>query len=160
MTAAARILRARVRDGVGPGPIAPRAIGVRRPAIACDHGHVIDSPVRMVLAALLVLSLASACEREQKAIERDLPASRVERARGDAQAVASAVRMYSATFGSLPDTLETLTTQTTKDGVSGGPFLRVLPTPPAGWSAYRYERKDDGTFSVTSAGEGNSVTVQ
>ena len=138
-----------------PARLAPRA----RP-VACDHGHVIDSPVRTVLVALLVLLLASACEREQKAIERDLPASRVERARGDAQTIAGAIRLYSTTFGALPDTLETLTTQTTKDGVSGGPFLRVLPTPPAGWSAYRYERKDDGTFSVTSAGEGKSVTVQ
>jgi hypothetical protein len=118
--------------------------------------------VRAVLAALLVVTLAAACEQPQqvqKAVERDLPSARIERARGDAQAIAGAVNMYATSFGTLPDELDVLTRETTKDGLVGGPYLVAVPAPPPGWSEYRYERKDDGTFAVTSAGDGTSVTA-
>ena len=118
--------------------------------------------MRVVLTALLVVTLTAACEQPQqvqKAVERDLPAVRVERARGDAQVIASAIHMYATNFGALPDALDVLTRETTKDGVVGGPYLVVVPAPPPGWSEYRYERKADGTFAVTSAGDGTRVTA-
>ena len=59
----------------------------------------------VVLIALLSLGLG-ACEREQKGISQDLPAARATKARADAQAIASAVRQYQATFGSLPESIE------------------------------------------------------
>jgi len=118
--------------------------------------------VRAVLVALLVVTLTAACEQPQqvqKAVERDLPSARVERARGDAQAIAGAIHMYATNFGTLPEALDVLTRETTKDGVVGGPYLIVVPAPPSGWAEYRYERKADGTFVVTSAGDGTSVTA-
>jgi hypothetical protein len=118
--------------------------------------------VRAVLAVLLVVTLTAGCEQPQqvqKAVERDLPSARVERARGDARAIAGAVNMYATHVGTLPDALDELTRETTKDGVVGGPYLVVVPAPPSGWAEYRYERKADGTFAVTSAGDGTSVTA-
>jgi hypothetical protein len=118
--------------------------------------------IRAALAALLVVTLTAACEQPQqvqKAVERDLPSARVERARGGAQSIAVAIHMYATNFGALPDSLDDLTRETAKDGVVGGPFLVVVPAPPSGWAEYRYERKADGTFAVTSAGDGISVTA-
>jgi hypothetical protein len=118
--------------------------------------------VRAVLAALLVVTLTAACEQPQQvqeAVEKDLPSTRIERARGDVQTVAIAVYMYATNFGTLPDSLDVLTRETTQDGIVGGPYLVVVPAPPSGWSEYRYERKADGTFAVTSAGDGTSVTA-
>jgi hypothetical protein len=117
--------------------------------------------MRAVLAIALLLTALLGCEREKRAIEEDLPASRIERARADARVIADAILLYSATFdGALPDSLTALTMQTTKDGTAAGPFLRSIPEPPLGWSAYRYERKRDGSFSVTSSsGDGLSVSA-
>ncbi len=118
--------------------------------------------MRAALAALLVVTLTAACEQPQqvqKAVEKDLPSTRIERARGDAQAIASAVHMYATNFGTLPDSLDVLTRETTQDGIVGGPYLVVVPASPPGWSEYRYERKVDGTFAVTSAGDGTSVAA-
>ncbi len=95
----------------------------------------------------------------QKEIQEDLPAARAQKAHGDTQAIAAAVKMYSVTFGTLPDSLEALTAPASVGGVTGGPFLRALPAPPPGWSPYRYEKRDDGSFIVTSAGEGATASA-
>lgn len=110
--------------------------------------------LRTVVAALVVLHVLVAgiagCKREQHAIEKDLPAARAEQARASAQAIAQAVRVYATTFGKLPESLAALTATETVDGVTAGPFLAAIPTPPDGWSPYEYERRDDGTFTVRS----------
>ena len=111
----------------------------------------------VVLAALLIG--AAGCEREQKAISTDLPATRATRARADSQAIAGAVRQYQATFGSLPGSIEELTQAQTISGVTGGPFLARVPTPPEGWSAYAYAKQGDAGFTVTSSGGGVTVTA-
>jgi hypothetical protein len=68
--------------------------------------------------------------------------------------------MYAAAFGTLPDSLAALTNRTIgTDGTRGGPFLRAIPAPPPGWSYYEYRRRDDGTFTITTAGEGRAVSV-
>jgi len=111
----------------------------------------------VILPAILMVTLVG-CQREQKAISEDLPATRATKARADAQTIASAARQYQATFGALPDSIEDLTKGRTVSGVSGGPFLARIPDPPAGWSAYQYAKQGD-SFTVTSSGGGVTVTV-
>jgi hypothetical protein len=112
----------------------------------------------VVLLAALLIDLAG-CEREQKAISTDLPAARATKARADAQAIAGAVRQYQATFGALPGSIEELTEARTLSGVTAGPFLARVPTPPDGWSAYAYSKQGETGFAVTSSGGGVTVTA-
>ena len=57
--------------------------------------------------------LLVACEREEKMVREDLPMARTTKARSDAQAIATAVNTYRASCGgTLPESLEALTTQT------------------------------------------------
>ena len=109
-----------------------------------------------LLAALLALA---ACEREQKALEKDLPAARVAKARADVQQIAGAVRLYQASFGALPATLEVLTQAQTAGGATSGPLLASIPVPPAGWSAYQYVRQGAERFTVSSSGGGVTVSA-
>jgi hypothetical protein len=113
---------------------------------------------RAAVGLSLVLALV-ACQREEKAISEDLPATRSARALADAQAIASAARQYQATFQALPDSIEDLIQSRTVSGVTGGPFLARVPTPPTGWSAYQYARQGDTNFTVTSSGGGLTVTA-
>jgi hypothetical protein len=114
----------------------------------------------ILVVASLLLAVVVACEREHRAVREDLPAARAERARADAQSIASAVGMYAATFGTLPDSLAALTSRTTaSDGHSGGPFLRGIPAPPPGWAAYEYRKRDGDAFTITTAGEGLVISV-
>lgn len=115
-----------------------------------------DARRALIVASILVLGLA-ACEREQKAVKEDLPAVRAAKARADAQVIAGAIRTYAATCGQLPESLEALTTLATMGGGPCGPFLRAIPEPPAGWSAYEYSKAADGSFAVTTAGGGQTV---
>jgi len=112
----------------------------------------------VVLIALLSLGLG-ACEREQKGISEDLPAARATKARADAEAIASAVRQYQATFGALPESIGDLTEARTAGGVTGGPFLARVPAPPAGFSPYQYARQGDVNFTVTSTAGAITVTA-
>ena len=116
--------------------------------------------LRTVVFFLAVLSLGLVgCEREQKGISQDLPAARATKARADAQAIASAVRQYQATFGTLPESIEELTEARTVSGVTGGPFLARVPTPPTSFSPYRYARQGDVNFTVTSSAGDITVTA-
>jgi type II secretory pathway pseudopilin PulG len=112
----------------------------------------------VVLIALLSLGLG-ACEREQKGISEDLPAARATKARADAQAIASAVRQYQAAFGALPESIEDLTEARTASGVTGGPFLARVPTPPTGFTPYQYGKQGDLNFTITSSAGAVTVTA-
>ncbi len=105
------------------------------------------------LGVLVVLLALGACEREQKAIEQDLPAARVTKARADVQQIAAAVRLYQASFGALPVSLEALTQAQT------GPLLGSIPASPAGWSAYQYTKQGADRFTVSSSGGGVTVSA-
>jgi type IV pilus assembly protein PilA len=94
--------------------------------------------------------------------------ARIARAQADARTLGSAVSMYSATFGTLPGALTALTAVATIGGVTGGPFMRVIPTLPTGgspaWSGasatqYSYTTGTDGTYTISATGDGTSVTV-
>ena len=53
--------------------------------------------MRFTAAAFGLTALVlGACEREQEAVEQDLPAARATRARADVQQIAAAVRIYQA----------------------------------------------------------------
>ena len=105
------------------------------------------------LGMLVVFLALGACEREQKAIEKDLPAARVTKARADVQQIAAAVRLYQAGFGALPASLEALTQAQT------GPLMASIPAPPGGWSAYQYTRQGADRFTVSSSGGGLTVSA-
>ena len=85
--------------------------------------------------------------------------ARVAKAQADARTLASAVVVYSAHVGTLPALLTDLTSATTVGGVTAGPFVSPLPNPPAGWGAYTYASAVGGTFSITTTGDGATVSV-
>src|SRR5437764_9816291 len=83
--------------------------------------------------------------------------ARIAKAQADARTLVSAISMYSATFGSLPGALTNLTAAATVSGVSGGPFMKSVPSSPAGWSAYSYTSNPGGVFTVTASGARTTV---
>src|SRR5438093_1368464 len=87
--------------------------------------------------------------------------ARIAKARADARTVASAVSMYSATFGSIPPTgaagLTSLTVGQTIAGVSGGPFMKSIPVSPTGWTPYSYTAVSDGTYTISANGDATTV---
>ena len=85
--------------------------------------------------------------------------ARVAKAQADARTLASAVVVFSAHAGTLPAALTNLTSATTVNGVTAGPFIKPLPAPPTGWSAYTYTSATDGSFSITTAGDSTTVAV-
>ena len=90
--------------------------------------------------------------------------ARVSKAQADLRATASAVSMYQAHTGSLPSALTDLTvTVTNAQSQTGGPFMNSLPTAPSGgsptWGAYTLTTNTNGTFSLSSSGDGTTVTV-
>ena len=86
--------------------------------------------------------------------------ARVAKAQADARTLASAVVVYSAHTGALPVGLTNLTTATVINGVSAGPFINPIPTPPTGWTAnYSYATDANGSFLISATGDSTSVTV-
>jgi len=114
--------------------------------------------LRALALALAVLALA-ACEGEKKAVEQDVSAARAIKARADARQIAEAVELYQASVGTLPPSLEALTTAQTAGGVTSGPFLASVPAPPTGWTPYRYTKDDQGRFTISTSGGGVTVTA-
>jgi type II secretion system protein G len=93
--------------------------------------------------------------------------ARIAKAQADVRTVGSAISIYAAHAGSLPTpaTLATaLTTASTVGGVTAGPFVGALPTPPTGggWpAAYTYAQDTApggaalaGAFVYCAAGDG------
>ena len=85
--------------------------------------------------------------------------ARVAKAQADARTLGSAVVVYSAHTGALPGGLTNLSSAVVVNGVSAGPFINPLPTPPTGWGAYTYATATDGSFSITTTGDGATVRV-
>ena len=78
------------------------------------------------------------------------PSTRVAKANADVRAIAGAVSTYRAQHGRLPESLGDLT----RAGV-----IDRVPVPPCDWAAYRYDRRPDGTYQITSTGEDGDATV-
>jgi type IV pilus assembly protein PilA len=87
--------------------------------------------------------------------------ARLAKAQADARALASAVSIYSAHMGNLPTALTDLTSAATNSlGQVAGPFMASIPSGPAGWSSYNYAPvASAGTFTISNAGDGTSVSV-
>jgi type II secretion system protein G len=86
--------------------------------------------------------------------------ARTAKAQADVRALASAVSIFQAHSGNLPATLAALTaTVSNPQGQTAGPFVAAVPTAPTGWGAYAYTSATNGTFTITSTGDGTGVTV-
>jgi prepilin-type N-terminal cleavage/methylation domain-containing protein len=105
--------------------------------------------------------------------------ARIAKAQADTRAIASAVSIYSAHCGGLPDNGSTATTcpmataqngalpsalltqQTNAQNQVGGPFLNASPRLPAGWggsgTSYKYTTTAGGTFLVCASGDSTAV---
>jgi prepilin-type N-terminal cleavage/methylation domain-containing protein len=102
--------------------------------------------------------------------------ARIAKAQADTRAIASAVSIYSAHCGGLPDNASAATTcpvstaaangalpaalltqQTNAQNQLGGPFLNSSPTLPAGWTgsgtSYKYSQTTAGTFMLCGSGD-------
>ena len=90
--------------------------------------------------------------------------ARVAKAQADTRTLASSVGIYAAHMGSLPNALTDLTSAAVNGlNQSAGPFMASVPAPPPGgtpaWGAYSYSSTTAGTFSITTSGDGTTVTV-
>jgi type IV pilus assembly protein PilA len=106
--------------------------------------------------------------------------ARIAKAQADTRAIASAVSIYSAHCGGLPDNTSAastcpattaaqsgalpsvlLTQQTNAQNQVGGPFLNSQPTLPAGWTgsgtSYKYSTTAVGTFTVCGSGDSTAA---
>lgn len=80
------------------------------------------------------------------------------RARADTVSLACAINRYAGHTGLRPAVLADLTAEVTDSrGQPAGPFLSAIPSPPAGWTGYTYSAKMEGTYTITSAGDGHTV---
>ena len=85
--------------------------------------------------------------------------ARLAKAQADARTLASAAVVFSAHTGALPVALTNLTVATVVGGISAGPFINPIPSPPTGWGAYTYATLPGGSFSISTTGDGATVTV-
>jgi type II secretion system protein G len=89
--------------------------------------------------------------------------ARIAKAQADTRTLASAVSIYTAHMGALPANLTDLTSPATNGlGQSAGPFMASVPAPPPTtppWTGYTYASSSTGTFSITAAGDGTTITV-
>ena len=91
--------------------------------------------------------------------------ARIAKAQADTRTLASAVSIYTAHMGYMPTVLADLTSPAINGlGQSAGPFVGKEPVPPPGgtpvWpAAYSYASSTAGTFTISAAGDGTTVTV-
>ena len=87
--------------------------------------------------------------------------ARLAKVQADARTLASAAVVYSAHTGSLPAVLTDMTVAITSGGITAGPFINPLPTPPGDWTAYTYATVAGGSFTIksSSALDGTGVTI-
>jgi prepilin-type N-terminal cleavage/methylation domain-containing protein len=106
--------------------------------------------------------------------------ARIAKAQADTRAIASAVSIYSAHCGGLPDNTSAATTcptstaaqsgalpavlltqQTNAQNQIGGPFLNSSPRLPAGWTgsgtSYKYASTAVGTFVICGSGDSTAA---
>ena len=87
--------------------------------------------------------------------------ARIAKANADTRALASAVSMYTAHMTGIPTALTELTLVSTNGlGLTAGPFMARVPTPPSGWVAYTYTGDTaTGIFSITTNGDATTVSM-
>ncbi len=103
-----------------------------------------------LIAGLIALPLYSGVQQR----------ARIAKAQADTRSLARAVSLYQEATDRLPARLDELTRPTTdRQGRTAGPFHATVPSPPAGWSPYRFEAGGRAGFSITSSGDGITVTA-
>jgi type II secretion system protein G len=88
--------------------------------------------------------------------------ARIAKAQADLRGLASAVTAYAAHTGALPATLSVLTgVATGPQNIPAGPFMAAVPAPPTtAWGvAYAYQTAANGTFTISAAGDGITVSA-
>ena len=90
--------------------------------------------------------------------------ARIEQAQADVRVLASAVTKYADHMGTLPAALTVLTAAAVNGrNQSAGPFIAFVPPAPFGgtpaWGAYTYTSSTAGTFSISAAGDGTTITA-
>jgi type II secretion system protein G len=89
--------------------------------------------------------------------------ARVAKAQADTRSLASMVVIFTAHMGRLPTGLAELTAPAVNTLLqSAGPFIGVVPTPPAGWSAtyaYAADTPSAGMFTIQATGDGTTILV-
>lgn len=84
--------------------------------------------------------------------------TRIGKAGADVQTLAAAVSAYERQMGALPTSLVALTSSVSNArGEIVAPFLAKIPSLPPGFTEYHYERRPDGTFSITVTGDGATI---
>ena len=88
--------------------------------------------------------------------------SRIAKAQADIRSLVSAVSIYESHMSVYPSALTDLTAVVTSpSGLTAGPFMASIPTPPStAWgSAYTFVTNVNGTFVISAAGEGVTVSA-
>ena len=86
--------------------------------------------------------------------------ARISKAQADVRAMASSVSMYAAHYGVVPASLVNITTSgINAQGATSGAFMAAVPAPPATWATYVYASALDGTFTISSTGDGTTAMV-
>ena len=88
--------------------------------------------------------------------------ARVAKAQADIRGMASAVTAWAAHIGVLPSALAVLTAiATNAQNITAGPFMAAIPTPPStAWgTTYSFATNANGTFTISAAGDGATVSA-
>ncbi|PYN90490.1 MAG: hypothetical protein DMD89_33655 [Candidatus Rokuibacteriota bacterium] len=88
--------------------------------------------------------------------------SRIAKAQADIRSLVTAVSLFQSHMSTYPIALGNLTAVATNPaGITAGPFMGSIPTPPStSWGpAYAYATNANGTFLISAAGDGVTVTA-
>jgi Tfp pilus assembly protein PilE len=86
--------------------------------------------------------------------------ARLVKAQADLRALSTAVSIYGAHMGNNPAALADLNAPATNaQGQTAGPFMITTPAAPGGWNPYTYTSNVDGTFTLSSSGDGTTITM-